>query len=88
MKTYNVKYERGTEVYILQNKKIIKSSIEKIRIYEKAPYIDADNNMKEMDGVTIEYLVEIDNGASYRSYDWYKQEDVFLSKDEVLRQII
>lgn len=88
MKQYNVKYERGTEVYVLQKKKIIKSHIEVIRIYEKAPYIDGNNNMKEMDGITIEYLIEIDNGDSYRSYDWYKQEDVFLSKDEVISQII
>lgn len=88
MKSYNVKYERGTEVYVLQNKTISKSIIYQIRIYEKAPYVDGNNNMKEMDGITIEYLIGIDNGASYTSYDWYKQEDVFLSKDELINQIV
>jgi len=87
MKTYNVKYERGTEVYILQNKKIIKSNIIEIKVTEKAPWINGNDNMKEMDGITIEYLVQVENGANYSSYDWYKQEDVFLTKDDVIRQI-
>ena len=88
MKNYNVKYEIGQEVYILLSKKIVKSKIEKIRVVHSHPYIDGNNNMKEMDGIVIDYLVIVDERKYSTNYDWYNQDDVFLDKDELLRKII
>jgi len=95
MKQYNVKYERGQEVYILLSKKLISSKIEKIRITEAAPYIDANRvPWEEKDGITIEYLVVVEdrefgeNGSHHISYDWFNQDDVFLSKEELIQKIV
>ena len=88
MKNYNVKYEIGQEVYILLSKKIFKSKIEKIRVVHSRPHIDGDNNMKEMDGIVIDYLVIVNDREYSTSYDWYNQDDVFLDKDELFRKII
>jgi hypothetical protein len=88
MKNHNVKYEIGQEVYILLSKTIFKSKIEKIRIVHSRPYIDGDNNMKEMDGIVIDYLVIVNQQQNSTSYDWYNQDDVFLDKDELFRKII
>jgi hypothetical protein len=92
MKTYNVKYEVGQDVYILLSKKIFKSKIEKIRIIHSSPYIKGET-MEEMDGIEIDYLVIVDEkiypsgGHSY-NYDWYEQDDIFLNKDELFRKIV
>lgn len=88
MKNYNVNYEIGQEVYILLSKKIFKSKIEKIRIVHSRPYIDGNNNMKEMDGIVIDYLVSKNEREYSTEYEWYNQDDVFLDKDELLRKII
>jgi hypothetical protein len=88
MKNYNVKYEIGQEVYILLSKKIFKSKIEKIRVVHSRPYIDGNNNMKEMDGIVIDYLVPQNEREYSTEYEWYNQDDVFLDKDELLRKII
>jgi hypothetical protein len=97
MKEYNVKYEVGQEVYILTCKTIFKSRIDKIRITEQAPYIKLvgmNNYATEMDGIEIEYLVVTsdepygNNGSTRTSYDWYKQGDVHLTKEEVLKEIV
>lgn len=92
MKTYNVKYDVGQEVYILLSKKIFKSKIEKIRIVHGVPYIKGET-MEQMDGIEIDYLVVVNEqfyplGGHSSSYDWYKQDDIFLDKDELLRKII
>jgi len=93
MKKYNVKYEVGQEVYVLESKKIIKSPIDKIRISEQGPYVKGnhDGTFTEKDGVEIEYLVEASRNAcgkghSY-TYDWFNQEDVFSNKEELIAQI-
>lgn len=92
MKTYNVKYEVGQDVYILLSKKIFKSKIEKIRIIHSSPYVKGET-MEEMDGIEIDYLLIVDEkifssgGYSYL-YDWYKQDDIFLNKDDLLRNIV
>ena len=88
MKNYNVKYEIGQEVYILLSKKIFKSKIEKIRVLHSLPYIDGNNNMKEMDGLMIDYLVIVNEQKHSTSYDWYNQDDIFLDKDDLFRKII
>jgi hypothetical protein len=87
MKNYNVKYEIGQEVYILLSKKIFKSKIEKIRVLHSLPYIDGNNNMKEMDGLMIDYLVIVNEQKHSTSYDWYNQDDIFLDKDDLFRKI-
>jgi len=95
MKQYNIKYGRGEEVYILLSKKIFSTKIEKIRIIEAAPYIDGNiTPWKEKDGITIDYLVVTEdraygeNGSHFTSYDWFNQDDVFSSKEELLQKIV
>jgi len=88
MKEYNVKYELGQDVFILLSRKIFKSKIESIRIVQSRPYIDGNNNMKEMDGIVIDYLVVVEEREHFTSYDWYNQDDVFVDKDDLIRKII
>jgi hypothetical protein len=92
MKTYNVIYDVGQDVYILSSKKIFKSKIEKIRIIHGCPYIKGET-MEQMDGIEIDYLVMVNeeiypSGGHSFIYDWYKQDDVFLDKNELLNKII
>lgn len=90
MKKYNVKYEVGQEVYILESKKISKTVIDKIRITEQKPYMKGNSNgtYTEMDGIKIDYLIETKRTQVSSSYDWYNQEDVFTNKDELITQIV
>ncbi len=98
MKTYEVKYDVGQEVYILLSKKIIKSRIEQIKILHGSPYIKIIHTMgeetkKEEDGIEIEYLVVVDevsykSGSHHIKYDWYNQEDIYLNKNELIKKII
>lgn len=99
MKINNTKYDLGDEVFVLNSKFIKQTTVENIRINIVKPYTELKINNKktslvERDGITIEYLVEVSreqplgcNGVqSY--YDWYKEEDVFNNKEELIRQII
>ena len=94
MKTYDVKYDINQEVYILTGKKIYQSKVEKIRIVQSRPYIKFEG-MKQMNGIEIEYLVivsEEEYGESTpRSrkigFDWYNQDDVFATKEELIQSI-
>ena len=71
MKKYNVKYEVGQEVYILESKKISKTVIDKIRITEQKPYMKGNSNgtYTEMDGIKIDYLIETKRTKVSSSYD-------------------
>lgn len=98
MKEYKSKYGIGAEVYILNSKKIIKAPIKSIKIIDVEPYIELTiiNNEQVLtpkSGLTIEYLIETDTinypgckGTS-TNYDWFKEEDVFDNKEELIRQI-
>ena len=97
MKSYNVKYDVGQEVYMLNKKAIYKSKIEKIRIVEQKPFgVDVVNATKEQqedakEGICIEYLFVVDiedYGNSQKiSYDWYNQADVFAQREELIDRI-
>ena len=46
-----------------------------------------------MDGIQIDYLIETEKlplggNRTQISYDWFNQEDVFTSKDELITQIV
>ena len=98
MKEYNVKYNIDDEVYVLTNKKIYQTKIENLRVIEVKPYIsltivNRQQVLTEMDGITIEYLIETHSeqipgvkGIS-TNYEWFKQEDVYLDKEELIRKI-
>jgi len=96
MKKYKVKYDINQDVYILSDKKIFKSKIEKIRVIEKAP-INLRNGTKEekedsKSGICIEYLVIINKeliSKAYYSvdYDWYHQRDIFPTKEKLVNAI-
>lgn len=93
MKEYDVRYDLDQEVYILTNKFIYKGRVEKIRITQSRPWKNGDDNLKQMSGIVIEYLVVIEEvtrpgckGTSI-SYDWYNQDDVFSDKEELIRKI-
>lgn len=97
MKSYNVKYDIGQEVYILNNKSIYKSKVEKIRIIEQSPSDLANGTPQQTrdvkSGILIEYLVIIDNfkygsiGSQMIGFDWYNQADVFSDKEELILAI-
>lgn len=99
MKTYNVKYDVGQEVYIISKKSIFKSRIDKIRVVQQSPYglINGSKQQEEdaKTGICVEYLVvteiiqmSLDNPQSQRiGYDWYNQSDVFSNRDELISQI-
>lgn len=91
MKSYNVKYDIGQEVYILSSKKIIKSKIETIRIVHGSPYFNG-KTMERMNGIEIDYLVIVNEqlhplGGNSFGCQWYNQDDVFLDIDELIRKI-
>lgn len=101
MKTYNVKHCINQEVYILNNKSILKTKIEKIRITEQEPYNHPNGSPEQIEdgktGISIEYLVFIEskpvdininiNSAVKIVFDWYKQRDVFAERDELISKI-
>lgn len=94
MKTYNVKYDIGQEVYILLSKKIFKTKIDKISIHHGLPYMKFNGKtIEENDGIEIKYLVMVNevlysSGGHYCDFDWYNQEDVFSDKNELISKII
>ena len=91
MKTYEVKYDIGQEVYIISDKKLFKSRINKIRVLEQQPYKKYDSSKQthvDMDGIEIHYLVLTKEVNCYTEYDWYCQDDVFETKQEVFRKIM
>ena len=98
MKSYNVKYSIGQDVYILNNKSVYKSKIDKIRITEQTPRVSVLNGTPNQtadakDGVVIEYLVQTkvesfgDSGGQMIGFDWYNQRDVFSEREELISAI-
>ncbi len=95
MKKYNVKYEVGQEVYVLRNKEVTQTTIDKIRVTEQKPYTRCTGNgtYTEMDGIEIDYLIEerripFGVNSTQSVYNWCSQEDVFTDKDELIAQIV
>lgn len=94
MKTYDIKYDINQEVYIITNMKIYKSKIEKIKMIQSRPYIKFEG-MKQMDGIEIEYLVVTsdeeygdNNPRSHKmGFNWYIQDNVFATKEELIQSI-
>lgn len=94
MKKYNVKYDRGQVVYVLDRKKIIKAPIESIRVYERQPYSKGvGNTLIDMDGIEIEYLIPKEGlkihhrpSSNWTTYGWYNQDDVFSDREELIKQ--
>jgi hypothetical protein len=95
MKTYNIKYEINQEVYILTDNKIYQSKIQKIRVTESIPWINGNDHFKHMDGIEIKYLVvtsdeeyvDGDPRSHRMGFNWYKQDDVFATKEELIQNI-
>jgi hypothetical protein len=100
MKNYNVKYEIGQMVYVLMSKKSIQTQVQKIRIIEQqkgCAINETDENKKKdaVDGITIEYLVQVDyrannlimSQAGMAYFDWMNQNDIFSTKEELISQI-
>ncbi len=91
MKEYDVKYDIGQKVKVIQNKKILETAIESIRINHVKPFIDGDNGLKRNNGITIEYLVNTDariiSNGSIRHFNWINQNDIALSDEELIRKM-
>jgi len=90
---YKTKYDRGQEVYALSYRKVISAKIQAIKVTDNGPYIDGNDNMKEKSGITVEYLITVNHeqfttGSSRTSYDWFDEEFVFTSKEELLQKIV
>ncbi len=86
MKEYDVKYDIGQEVKIIQDKKIVTSTIDAIRINHTRPFVDG-YDMKHSDGIKIEYLVMVDNKISIRYFEWINQNDIALNDEELIRKM-
>jgi len=93
MKKYDVKYVIGDPVYVLLDKKIFSSKIESIEVRETKPYIElVKNEYVNKDGISVKYLVLVkevkyETGGSHQSFDWYDQDQVFNSKEELIHSI-
>jgi hypothetical protein len=98
MKEYKAKYDIDSEVYVLTSKKIIQASVKNIKIIDTGQYKELTilNNQQvltDKDGVTIEYLIETHKEQPVGCkgfnifYDWFKEEDVFDNKEELIKQI-
>jgi len=89
MKTYDVKYDIGQEVYVISDRKIIKTIIDKIEITESRSYsqIDKHGVVEEMSGIDIRYFVMVREEGNAKYYDKIKQNDVALTPDEFIRNI-
>jgi hypothetical protein len=88
MKSYDVKFEIGQDVFTLMNKKILKSKIDKIRITEQRPCkIMKDNKWVNDKTVKIEYLLLVEQNDRNLSYDYFDQDDVAASKEEILSKL-
>lgn len=95
MRTYSAKYDVGQDVYILNDKSIYKTTINKIRITVQSPQGLVHGTIGQQDdaqtGICIEYLVEVNRKQyenSYRiDFDWYNQRDIFETRDELIERI-
>ena len=90
MKSYDIKFELGQEVYILTNKAIHKSRIEKIRVVEGKPYKKYDNSSEslvDVSGIEIDYMVVTKEINQYIEFEWYPQDEVFETKQDVFNAI-
>jgi len=95
MKTYDIKYDIDQEVYIITDMKIYKSRIEKIKVIQSKPWINGNDNFKQMDGIEVEYLVLTldeeygdNNPRSHKMrFNWYIQDNIFATKEELIQSI-
>jgi hypothetical protein len=90
MKSYNIKFDINQEVYILTNKAICKSKIEKIRIIECEPYKKYDEVKKcvvDMSGIEIDYLVITKEFNNFHDSEWYPQDEIFETKEDLFNAI-
>lgn len=90
MKSYEVKYEIGQKVFIFMNMKIIKGKVDVIRISHIRP--GDENFINRTSDYEISYLVIFDekinpSGLQSISYDWYKENCIFLNKEDLINNI-
>lgn len=89
----DLKYDLDQEIYVILNKKILKSKIEKIRIIKYKPYQEVLGSGKLIDhnGIKIEYLVinydTMIGSIRTSNYEWFDENDVYGTKDELIRAI-
>ena len=82
MGTYSSKFKRGDNVWVLGNKKIFQTYIEEVRIVDNG-CVNINEN-----GITITYMVETNKKGNIKEYDVFDEENIFLSKDELIASII
>ena len=90
MSEYNPKYKLDQQMYFFYDKKIHKQPIQKIRILHQHPHkaFDATNNVVEKSGIEIEYLFLVYQKENISSSNWFKEEELFATKDELIAQIV
>jgi hypothetical protein len=91
MKSYDVHHSIGEEVYFFREKSILKSIIDKIKIYEERPYTlmnsEENETLNAKQGISIQYLLCISSEEYQTNYDWVEQRDVSASRDELIAKI-
>lgn len=91
MKEIKTKYDLGQKLYFIYNDIIHIKPMNKIQINIQPPYneIIDRNTIKKRDGIQIEYLFFVENKEYKNQYygAWKNQDDVFETKDELIRSI-
>ena len=87
MRSYDVKYDLGQEVYVISQRQIIRTIIDKIKIEHSTPWVNGNRNMEVMSGIEISYLVATEKRSNCTSYDWFKSEEVALKPEELIKDI-
>lgn len=80
----DLKCDLNQEVYVINNNKISKNIVEKIRITKYKPFKELVSKGKIIDreGIKIEYLIIQNN-----KFDWYEEDDIYLTKEDLIRAI-
>jgi hypothetical protein len=93
MKEYDVKYDIGQRVKVIQNKRILETAIESVRINHVRPFTELTSakEIKQNNGIKIEYLVAVyvDNVQykNYKEYEWIDQDNICLNDEELIRKM-
>jgi hypothetical protein len=94
-RTYTTKYDKGDYVWIIHDKSVLKTRIQKIRITDMGKHHRLVNpeKIEFHGGVFIEYLVEVneeeygEHGSVKCDLEWVNELDVYPTKEKLIESI-
>ena len=89
------KYNVRDKVFVLTDKKIFETYIEKVKVEQSfcCGRIKSDMTIEEWDGLSIQYLIETKATQPpgckgwMREYDWFDEKDVYTDKESLIAKI-